>query len=126
MDQAVTSWLQIPEIDFFHSGIQTLVPRKGKCFKANNECVKCDVYHVLPCVQCVTMCYHVHVSVKVRIKFLASSVRYLIFLKILSIHVSIPDKLHHFVLVVLYCIVLYCMGVTQNRRPFKSLLFLSQ
>jgi hypothetical protein len=51
LNQAVTSWLQITQIDFFHSGIQTLVPRKGKRFKANSECVKCDVYHVLPCAR---------------------------------------------------------------------------
>jgi len=63
----------------------------------------------------------VHVYIKVRIKFLASSVRCIIFLKFLCIHVSIPDKLHHHVFVVLYCI-----GVTQNSRSFKMLLFLSQ
>ena len=50
------------------------------------------------------MCYHVQVYIEVRIKFLASSVRYVIFLKLLCIYVSIPDKLHHLVLVVLYCI----------------------
>jgi hypothetical protein len=51
VNQTVTSWLQILESDFSHSGMQNLVPRKGKCLKANSECVKCDVYHVLPCAR---------------------------------------------------------------------------
>jgi len=67
-----------------------------------------------------TMCYRVHVYIKVRIKFLASSVRCIIFLKFLCTHVSIPDKLHHHVFVVLYCIVLYCIVLcwSYTKQPF--------
>jgi hypothetical protein len=94
VNQAVASSLQTPDTDFFHSGKRTLVPRKGKCLKDNSEYVKCGVCHV----------HRVHVYIKFKIKFLTSSIRYIIFLKLLCIHAYIPDNYSTlYLLILLYC-----------------------
>jgi len=74
--QAVFSWLQTLDTDFFYAGIKALVQHWDKCSNSIVTLLKSGVYHLL------CMC---NVCIEVRIKFLASVcfVCYLVFLKFL-------------------------------------------